>query len=109
MKNTKATKRKRGRLLCCTDWLGGWVDAKKTPPKEDGHYIIYAPSADADKPLVAMAWYNPASGWSLLPKCWCEAITHWMQIPKPPNTELSSERAAEPQKQKEADARRLLE
>ena len=26
-----------------------------------------------------------------------------------PNTELSSERAAEPQQQKEADARRLLE
>lgn len=65
--------------------FGGWVDAKKSLPKEDGHYIVHAPSADPDKPLVAMAWYNPELGWSLLQECWCKAITHWMQKPKPPN------------------------
>ena len=71
--------------LRCSALFGGWVDAKKTLPKEDGHYIIHAPSADPKKPFVTMAWYNPASGWSLLPECWCKAITHWMPKPKPPN------------------------
>ena len=62
-----------------------WMDAKTNPPKKRGVYIIHAPSADPKKPLIAMAYFNEDETWSLLPECWCRAITHWMPKPSPPN------------------------
>jgi len=59
-----------------------WPDEK---PPEDGAYLIYAPSADPEKPLIATAWYNSAcDGWSLLPIVWINAIRAWMFLPDPP-------------------------
>ena len=53
-------------------------------PAEDTAVIIYAPSMDPDKPLIVIAWYDPASGFSLIP-VWAEAVTHWMYLPEPPD------------------------
>lgn len=65
-----------------------WVEFKTTPPERAGHYIIHAPSADPAKPLIAMAWFDPEqkdfNGWTHLPPEWCQAITHWMHKPNPP-------------------------
>jgi hypothetical protein len=66
--------------------FGVWIDVRSEQPKAEGSYLVYAPSADIDKPLVAIAWFTPGEGWSLLPQCWCNAITHWMPLPhNPPN------------------------
>lgn len=54
-------------------------------PKVDAPCIVYAESADPDKPMIYQAWYDPSFGWSLLPRVWIDAITHWMPMPKPPN------------------------
>jgi hypothetical protein len=59
-----------------------WISVN-TSPKKDGRYLIYAPSLDKNKGLIAMAWYDPI-GWSLLPSAWINAITHWMPLPTPP-------------------------
>jgi transcription elongation factor Elf1 len=61
-----------------------WIDIAKELPKEDKPYLIHAPSMDEKKPLIKIAWYNPKTGWSLLPECWIDAITHWMPLPIPP-------------------------
>lgn len=53
-------------------------------PDVDGLCIVYAESADPKHPLIISAWYDPNFGYSLLPKVWCDAITHWMPLPEPP-------------------------
>jgi len=59
-----------------------WPEEK---PPEDGPYMIHAPSADPQKPMISLAWYNPAKDeWSALPKTWTSAIDAWMFIPPPP-------------------------
>jgi len=63
-----------------------WIDAKTNPPTQSGHYIIHAPSADPEKPFITMAWYDLNDRWTLLPKCWCDAITHWTHKPNPPKS-----------------------
>ena len=63
-----------------TDWIK--ID---TPPTEDGPYLIHHPTADEEKPVVQVAWYEPDGfGWSLMPKVYIPSITHWMPLPKPP-------------------------
>lgn len=64
-----------------------WVPVTDRLPTEDGKYLIYAPSADPDKPFIHVAWYDPGFGWSLLPQVWVDAITHWMEFPGPPEEE----------------------
>lgn len=62
-----------------------WISVDDRMPDKDALYLIHAPSLDKEKPLIHCAWYDPnGSGWSLLAKCWCEAITHWMPLPEPP-------------------------
>ena len=64
-----------------------WIARKDREPEKDGAYIVCARSADPKNPLIAIAWYDPRredGGWSLLTKGWCDAITHWMPLPKPP-------------------------
>lgn len=62
-----------------------WISVKDRMPDKDGMVLIYAPSADEDKPLICCAWYDPSGfGWSLIVGAWGEAITHWMPLPEPP-------------------------
>jgi hypothetical protein len=61
-----------------------WNKCSDEQPAKDGLYMVYAPSADPDKPVLALAWYHTKGYWSLLPKVWCLAITHWMEMPQPP-------------------------
>jgi len=60
-----------------------WIKVKDKLP-EDELVLVYAPCLDPDMPLITVAWYRKSFGWSLLPKCWCKAITYWMPLPKPP-------------------------
>lgn len=62
----------------------GWVSVAERLPTGDGKVIVHCPSADPAEPLIATAWYNPESGWSLLPEAWIGAIDHWMRLPEPP-------------------------
>lgn len=77
-------------------FFGVWIDVRSEQPKAEGSYLVYAPSADIDKPLVAIAWFTPGEGWSLLPQCWCNAITHWMPKPPPPNPSHHDDEAPAP-------------
>ena len=61
-----------------------WISIEDKLPDKDAVYLIHAPSADPDKPFIHIAWYDPDFGWSLLPKVWIPAITHWMPLPEPP-------------------------
>ena len=64
-----------------------WVKIEDSLPVEEGLYLVHAPTADVQKPLITVAWYNPKSGWSLLHPYWLKAITHWMPLPKAPQKE----------------------
>jgi hypothetical protein len=63
-----------------------WIKCSDRLPSESGKYIILAPSADPDKPLITIAWFEPSVvfGWSLLTPHWIIATTHWMPLPTPP-------------------------
>lgn len=82
------------RIVACVNACDGiptedldWVSVKERLPKEDGGVMIFAPSADPEKPLVTKAWYDPNYGWSMLPPNWINAITHWRSLPKNRPTE----------------------
>lgn len=71
--------------------MSDWISVKDRLPDTPGPKIVYAASCDPDKPMINMAWFEPEGtgnmpGWQLLPKVWCEAITHWMPLPEPPAT-----------------------
>ena len=66
-----------------------WKKLEEEKPPRDSQYLVCAPSLDPDKPLIAMAWYNPETGWSLLPQPWIEAITDWQDV-KPPDLGLTN-------------------
>lgn len=68
---------------CRTTWTR-LADAK---PSKSAPYLIFAPSADPEKPLIHVAWFDPDEDqWSGLVECWLRAITHWMPLPEPPET-----------------------
>jgi len=75
--------------------MSKWIKCSDSLPTKDAAYIIYAPTADAASPLVAIAWYDPTPGdidarpvgWSLLPEVFCDSITHWMPLPEGPEGE----------------------
>lgn len=74
-----------------------WIKCSDRLPTEGGSYIVFAPSADLDKPLITNAWYEPQGGkhmpgWQLLPKVWCAAITHWMPLPTAPDGRAESDK-----------------
>ena len=68
-----------------------WRKLSDGPPPKPGSYIIHAPSADPDLPLICVAWWEDGSeyprGWSLMSETFIPAITHWMPLPKPPKEE----------------------
>jgi hypothetical protein len=59
-----------------------WISVNQLP-EDDGQVLIAVDMANGIK-HVAMGWYNPNHGWSLVPTRWDSAITHWMPVPKPP-------------------------
>ena len=67
-----------------------WRKLSDGPPPKSGPYIIHAPSADPDAPLICIAWWEDGStpplskGWSLMIDSFIPAITHWMPLPEPP-------------------------
>jgi hypothetical protein len=62
-----------------------WIPVEERLPDRDGPVLIYAPSADADCPLIYVAWHDPSGPeWSGLPRPWLDAITHWLPLPKHP-------------------------
>ena len=66
--------------------MGKWISVESELPKKEGLYLIYAPSADPESPLLMTAWYYPDNKshiWGLV-KCWANAVTHWMPLPLPP-------------------------
>jgi hypothetical protein len=68
------------------DVMDEWISIEDRLP-EDAAVIVYAPSADPNRPLITIAWHHDGFGWSLLPEHWCNAISHWMPLPKPPMVE----------------------
>ncbi len=66
--------------------FGTWIPVAERLPDKDALYIVCAPSADPDRPMLSIAWYDPRGfGWSLLAGVWIEALTHWMPMPEPPS------------------------
>lgn len=65
-----------------------WIKVTESSPSEDNKYLVFAPSAYKDKPFIHVARFDPTGfGWSLLPKVWIDAITHWMPLPEPPKSD----------------------
>ena len=62
-----------------------WCSMQESKPPYDGLFLVFAPSADPQKPLKQVAWWSEMNQqWELLPKVWCDAITHWARMPKSP-------------------------
>lgn len=63
-----------------------WIAMKDRTPEQEGTYLIYAPSADPDSPLIFVAWWSLGDKmWHLIPAHWARAVTHWMPLPAPPS------------------------
>lgn len=67
-----------------------WISVKDRLPEKSGAYLVYAPSADPENPLIVSAWFEldedgkgNMKGWQIVGP-WAEAITHWMPLPVPP-------------------------
>lgn len=67
-----------------------WIAIKDRLPEKDAPYLVFAESADPDKPFIQIAWYKPDGfGWSLIPATWVKALTHWMPLPARPQVSVS--------------------
>ena len=66
-----------------------WIDSKYRLPENLGVYLVHAPSAEPNDPLIVTSfWHGPPLGWGIpLPRHWAEAVTHWMPLPAPPKAE----------------------
>jgi hypothetical protein len=58
-----------------------WIKIKDKLPDKDGPCLFFAPSADPDQPLISRCWFTPGQGFSLVPVCFLDSITHWMPLP----------------------------
>lgn len=54
------------------------MNARISPPSDPGWYVVYAPSMDPDKPLLAIVEWN-GTRW-LLPDVWNDAVTHYSKF-----------------------------
>lgn len=64
------------------NWIN-WFSVENTLPQERGRYLVYAPSLNKDKPFYQVSWYEPKTGFDLLPIVWRDAITHWAYLTPP--------------------------
>lgn len=61
-----------------------WVEiADGGLPTEEGWYIVFAESADPDRPLLTQVFYDQEQGWGLV-DAWKNAVTHWCSLPSRP-------------------------
>lgn len=67
--------------------VDSWISVDDRLPESDGQVLFHAPSGDPDLPYINIAWYDPNRGWSLQPRHWLDAITHWQPCPEPPRSE----------------------
>lgn len=73
---------------------GDWVRVKDQLPQTNGPVLVFVPSADPKKPFILLVWYDPDLNtkfqclkWRNVPVALSEAITHWMPLPEPPETD----------------------
>lgn len=71
-----------------------WIGVGDRLPEGEGLFVVHAPSADPDKPLILTVWFHPdglrsdtAHLWGLV-KPWSIAVTHWMPLPEPPDVTI---------------------
>ena len=66
-----------------------WISVNDKMPENDAPYLVFAESADPDKPFIQIAWYNPSRRlWELIPTAWSNFISHWMPLPSAPHREI---------------------
>lgn len=71
-----------------------WISVKDRLPAAPGAYLIHSPSADPERPMICVAWYEPPGtenmeGWQLMLEPFIAGITHW--LPLRPLVQLSDE------------------
>src|SRR5690554_4079074 len=69
--------------------MSEWVSVKSAEPQE-GYWLVYAPSADEEKPLRTCAWWHAEEKrWGLIHPYWAKSITHWAEWPEDPGEDSS--------------------
>lgn len=62
-----------------------WHPISENPPCF-GIFIVWAKSADPEKPFRHMSFFSPDEGWYGLVPVWQKAISHWHPLPDDPVT-----------------------
>lgn len=62
--------------------MSGWISAKERMPERRGTYLTFCVFRDGQTDIKVKLW-TPALGFTSQPK----AVTHWMELPKPPEVE----------------------
>jgi len=67
-----------------------WVKTSDRYPTEEGRYLVFAKTEDEKIVFTQIAWFCPDAEckWELLPEVWAKAITHWMDISSPTDTDV---------------------
>ena len=71
-----------------------WISVTERLPSDSGTKLVFIPTLDDKLPFIGIAWFEPEgtkniSGWQLLPTILCNGITHWMELPEPPENIVS--------------------
>ena len=62
-----------------------WIACSEAMPSDDDYYLIYSPYMDSGYPYMGFACYDPLRfGWIQEDLIGAERITHWANVPKPP-------------------------
>ena len=63
-----------------------WISVKDTLPEPGTDVLTYVQVAD-DESRIGAAHFDRGVWWDAIFNVACEAVTHWMPLPKPPNEE----------------------
>ena len=66
-----------------------WISVKESLPTAPGPKLVYVPTIDGEKPFTSIAWHETpgtgnTEGWRIMLKDYGDRITHWMELPAPP-------------------------
>lgn len=62
-----------------------WFHVAKALPAKEGRYLVLTPTGDPACPLIEMAWWGSESErWVIIGDRWLTSVTHWMELPPPP-------------------------